>query len=169
MFSNSAHGPESCGAAAIEACVELLKPTGGKIHAFLATLPNSGESGSRIISQSTQAAGLCIVGGSACDLLSKSPPTRHASVAHALHSTHHTPSHVHRTSIASVPPRRPLPQDPRPLRAGQREGQAGAPRAAGQHLLHGGGVRGGLPGGRVFVGVCGGRVFRVCDVWRVGG
>jgi hypothetical protein len=42
MFSSGAHGPESCGAAAIEACVELLKPTGGKIHAFLATLPNAG-------------------------------------------------------------------------------------------------------------------------------
>ncbi|KAI8470003.1 MAG: Sec23/Sec24 trunk domain-containing protein [Monoraphidium minutum] len=42
MFSSAAHGPESCGSAAIEACIELLKPVGGRIHAFLATLPNSG-------------------------------------------------------------------------------------------------------------------------------
>lgn len=41
MFAASA-GPESCSAAAIEACVELLKPTGGKLHAFVSSLPNSG-------------------------------------------------------------------------------------------------------------------------------
>eukprot|EP00879_Flechtneria_rotunda_P003737 GHRR01003975.1.p1 GENE.GHRR01003975.1~~GHRR01003975.1.p1 ORF type:complete len:914 (+),score=321.96 GHRR01003975.1:246-2744(+) len=41
MFA-AAQGPESCAAAAIEACVELLKPTGGKLHAFVASLPNHG-------------------------------------------------------------------------------------------------------------------------------
>lgn len=29
-------------AAILQACVELLKPTGGKIHAFMASLPNCG-------------------------------------------------------------------------------------------------------------------------------
>lgn len=41
MFATAA-GPECCATAAIEACVELLKPTGGKIHAFMSSLPNCG-------------------------------------------------------------------------------------------------------------------------------
>lgn len=42
MLGAANPGPESCGAAAVEAAVELLKPTGGKVHALLAGLPNSG-------------------------------------------------------------------------------------------------------------------------------
>jgi protein transport protein SEC24 len=38
----------SCGAAAIEAAVELLKPTGGKVHAFLAGPPTSGARAMRL-------------------------------------------------------------------------------------------------------------------------
>eukprot|EP00775_Hariotina_reticulata_P004086 gene4086-4333_t len=41
MFATAA-GAESCGAAAIEAAVELLKPSGGKVHAFLSSLPSTG-------------------------------------------------------------------------------------------------------------------------------
>lgn len=41
MFA-AAQGPECCSTAAIEACVELLKPTGGKVHAFVTGLPNAG-------------------------------------------------------------------------------------------------------------------------------
>lgn len=33
---------DSCGAAALEAAIEVLKPTGGQVHAFLAMLPNVG-------------------------------------------------------------------------------------------------------------------------------
>jgi protein transport protein SEC24 len=31
-----------CTFACMQACVELLKPSGGKLHAFMASLPNSG-------------------------------------------------------------------------------------------------------------------------------
>lgn len=36
---------DSCGAAAIEAAIEVLKPTGGKVHAFLSLLPGIGSRG----------------------------------------------------------------------------------------------------------------------------
>jgi protein transport protein SEC24 len=35
---NNAHILKLC----LQACVELLKPTGGKLHAFLSSLPSSG-------------------------------------------------------------------------------------------------------------------------------
>ena len=41
MFASGRHGLP-CGAAAIKACVEALKPTGGRVLAFVATMPTGG-------------------------------------------------------------------------------------------------------------------------------
>jgi len=41
MFASGRHGLP-CGAAAIKACVEALKPTGGRVVSFIATMPTGG-------------------------------------------------------------------------------------------------------------------------------
>ena len=42
MFHGQAQGPEACGAAAILAALEALRPTGGKLSVFLSSMPTSG-------------------------------------------------------------------------------------------------------------------------------
>lgn len=41
-FSTPSGGADNCGAAAIVACIETLKPTGGKLHVFASSMPGVG-------------------------------------------------------------------------------------------------------------------------------